>query len=269
MPADERGPAAATGCTCPEAVIRHEVPAERATFGFFLRRCYAEGRGKVQMAGLHAGQRQPRRRARLPAPTLPRAVLRNLGRRPGGRGVAHALRAGGVLAGIAAAGFGGAVETFAARRTAAPGRWRRPDERRRQAGPDRPRPGQRRRPSTRTARRRRHAARRRARRRAVRAAAHHRRRRRRRAPGRAGLGAGPALHRADRDPAAGRARRRACGRRNWPPRSRPSSAPLLAPRLAEVGLTAVPLDRHRPGHASRRSWPVAARCSPTRRRSPW
>jgi glucosyl-dolichyl phosphate glucuronosyltransferase len=37
-------------------------------------------------------------------------------RRPvGGRGVAHALRAGTVLAGVGAAGFGGAVESVAGR----------------------------------------------------------------------------------------------------------------------------------------------------------
>jgi GT2 family glycosyltransferase len=100
----------------PDAVIRHEVPAIRATFGFFLRRCYAEGRGKVAMAGLLDGsgslgaERDYLR-------SLPRAVLRNLVAATRGRGAHHALKAGGVLAGVTAAGIGGVVETVTARRT--------------------------------------------------------------------------------------------------------------------------------------------------------
>jgi len=100
----------------PEAVIRHEVPARRATFSFFLHRCYAEGRGKVQMAGLHDGAGSlGAERAYLLA--LPKAVLRNLGAALTGRGVGHALKAGGVLAGVAAAGVGTVVETVHARRS--------------------------------------------------------------------------------------------------------------------------------------------------------
>jgi GT2 family glycosyltransferase len=100
----------------PGAVIRHEVPASSATFRFFLRRCYAEGRGKVAMAGLLDGaQSLGSERAYLRS--LPRAVLRNLVAATLGRGVHHALKAGGVLAGVAAAGVGGVVETVTARRT--------------------------------------------------------------------------------------------------------------------------------------------------------
>jgi len=101
----------------PDAVIRHEVPVDRTTFKFFLRRCYAEGRGKVQMAGLLdrsqdlAAERDYLRR------TLPRAVTRSLADAGRGRGVSHALRAGTVLAGVGAAGFGGAVESLAALQT--------------------------------------------------------------------------------------------------------------------------------------------------------
>lgn len=99
----------------PGAMIRHEVPATHSTFGFFLRRCYAEGRGKVAMAGLLDGS------ASLGSErdylrSLPRAVLRNLVAATRGRGAHHALKAGGVLAGVAAAGVGGVVETVAARR---------------------------------------------------------------------------------------------------------------------------------------------------------
>jgi GT2 family glycosyltransferase len=99
----------------PNALIRHEVPARRSTFGFFLHRCYAEGRGKVQMAGLHDGaETLGAERAYLRS--LPLAVLRNLAAALRGRGVDHALRAGGVVAGVAAAGVGTVVETVHARR---------------------------------------------------------------------------------------------------------------------------------------------------------
>ncbi|GAA2582953.1 glycosyltransferase family 2 protein [Winogradskya consettensis] len=100
----------------PDAVIRHEVPAGRSTFGFFIRRCYAEGRGKVAMAGLLDGS-ESLGSERDYLRSLPRAVVRNLGAAARGKGVGHALKAGGVIAGVAAAGWGGVVETVAARRT--------------------------------------------------------------------------------------------------------------------------------------------------------
>jgi GT2 family glycosyltransferase len=93
----------------PGAVIRHEVPAARSTFGFFLRRCYAQGRGTVATAGL--------RREGDYLRSLPKAVLRHLAAATRGRGAHHALRAGGVLAGTAAAGLGIIVEAATARRT--------------------------------------------------------------------------------------------------------------------------------------------------------
>lgn len=99
----------------PSAVIRHEVPVSRSTFSFFLKRCYAEGRGKVQMAGLNAkGDSLGAERDYLRS--LPKAVVRNIAAASRGKGVAHALKAGSVVAGVAAAGFGGAVETLSTRR---------------------------------------------------------------------------------------------------------------------------------------------------------
>jgi GT2 family glycosyltransferase len=101
----------------PTATIRHEVPASRSTFGWFLRRCYAEGRGKVAMAGLLDGS-QSLGSEKDYLRSLPKAVVRNLVAATRGRGAHHALKAGGVLAGVAAAGVGGVVETVAARRLA-------------------------------------------------------------------------------------------------------------------------------------------------------
>lgn len=101
----------------PGSIIRHDVPADRSTFGFFLRRCYAEGRGKVQMASLNSSTDSlGTERAYLRS--LPRAVIRNVAAASRGRGVSHALRAGSMVAGVTAAGFGAAVETIAARRAA-------------------------------------------------------------------------------------------------------------------------------------------------------
>ena len=70
----------------PDAVLRHEVSGPEASFGAYLRRCFAAGRPALR--------------------PMPRAVLGNLRAALRGRGVDHALRAGGALAGMAAAGAG-------------------------------------------------------------------------------------------------------------------------------------------------------------------
>jgi cellulose synthase/poly-beta-1,6-N-acetylglucosamine synthase-like glycosyltransferase len=95
----------------PAAVVRHAVPATHSTFNYFVRRCYAEGRGKVQMAGLHDGEALGAERDYLWS--LPKALLRDLG-------AGRFAQAGGVFAGVVAAGCGGAVETVAARRNGRP-----------------------------------------------------------------------------------------------------------------------------------------------------
>jgi GT2 family glycosyltransferase len=101
----------------PTAVISHEVPASRSTFRFFLSRCYAEGRGKIQMAGhLNGGEDLGTERDYLRR-TLPRAVTRGLLDAGRGRGLAHALRAGAVVAAVFAAGFGAVVESVSGART--------------------------------------------------------------------------------------------------------------------------------------------------------
>jgi GT2 family glycosyltransferase len=99
----------------PDSKVAHDVPAERSTFRFLLRRCYAEGRGKVQMSRLlDSSQNLGAERSYL-SRTLPRAVLRDLSgavraERPARAG--HAARAGTVVAAVAAAAAGGAVESL-------------------------------------------------------------------------------------------------------------------------------------------------------------
>jgi GT2 family glycosyltransferase len=39
----------------PDASVNHHVPVERTSFRFFLRRCYNEGRGKIELAVLMGG----------------------------------------------------------------------------------------------------------------------------------------------------------------------------------------------------------------------
>ncbi|GGN75850.1 glycosyl transferase family 2 [Actinoplanes lobatus] len=97
----------------PHATIDHEVPADRSTFGFLMRRCYAEGRGKVQMAGLMPKDQELGAEKDYLRRTLPRAVGRNLTRAMTGRGAAHALQAMAVVAAVLAAAWGGGVETLA------------------------------------------------------------------------------------------------------------------------------------------------------------
>jgi GT2 family glycosyltransferase len=95
----------------PAAVIDHPVPAERATFRGYLRRCYQEGRGKVELARLNRGgqglavERDYLRR------TLPRAVGGYLSRAVREADRSAAARAGSVLAGVAAAAVGGVVSS--------------------------------------------------------------------------------------------------------------------------------------------------------------
>ncbi len=97
----------------PEAGITHDVPAGRATWSFFLRRCYAEGRGKAEMAVLDGGTPLSEERGHA-LRAIPRQMLRDLACLVGGDvwGLARALTAG---AGLLGAGLGYAVGRTVAR----------------------------------------------------------------------------------------------------------------------------------------------------------
>lgn len=98
----------------PHAVVAHRVPAQRATFGYFLTRCFNEGRGKVLMARLLAGAPSLDSERNYLLSTLPRAVLRGAAGPLRGRGLRPAVRSLAVLVGMAAAALGGLVELLAA-----------------------------------------------------------------------------------------------------------------------------------------------------------
>ena len=96
----------------PAAVVSHHVPPERATFGFFLRRCLNEGAGKAALGALNGDGQSTSAERLYTRRVLPAGVARGLretvrGEVPGG------LRSGAIVAGLSAAMAG-----FAAGRVA-------------------------------------------------------------------------------------------------------------------------------------------------------
>jgi GT2 family glycosyltransferase len=89
----------------PEAVVAHHVPAERATFGFFVRRCLNEGAGKADLAGLNSDEALGDERDYVRV-LVPRAIRRDLAEALRTRRGRPAARAGAMLTGVAAAGVG-------------------------------------------------------------------------------------------------------------------------------------------------------------------
>jgi glycosyltransferase involved in cell wall biosynthesis len=89
------------------ARVRHRVPAGRCGWGYFRRRCFAEGRSKAILAReLGAGDALSSERAYV-ARTLPRGVAREVGDAVLRRDPAGAQRALAIVAGLAmtAAGY--------------------------------------------------------------------------------------------------------------------------------------------------------------------
>jgi GT2 family glycosyltransferase len=85
----------------PDAVIHHDVPADRASLGFFVRRCYAEGAGKAAMQRHLADGTSVSTEHDYVRTVFVEALRRSTGRRPSTR------RQGAVmLAGLASAGVG-------------------------------------------------------------------------------------------------------------------------------------------------------------------
>ena len=94
----------------PDAVVEHAVSVRRASFRYFLTRCYAEGQGKIAMSRLTGGRDNLGSERDYLRRTLPRAAGRGMADAVRGRGAAHAARAGAVVVGVAAAAIGGLVE---------------------------------------------------------------------------------------------------------------------------------------------------------------
>ena len=96
----------------PAGVVSHRVPTERATVGYFLRRCHLEGSGKAALAALNGARESTSAERLYTRHVLPAGVARGL--RDTARGdVSGALRSIAI-----AAGFSSAMIGFAAARAA-------------------------------------------------------------------------------------------------------------------------------------------------------
>jgi GT2 family glycosyltransferase len=92
----------------PASVAGHRVPAQRATFRYFLVRCFNEGRGKAGLAALNGTGVSTSQERGYATRVLPRAISRGLRDAARGDGTGL-LRGGAILAGFGAAGAGFAV----------------------------------------------------------------------------------------------------------------------------------------------------------------
>jgi hypothetical protein len=103
----------------PASAVGHWVPAERATFGYFLRRCFEEGQGKAAIAVLSGAASGTSAERSYTARVLPAAVGRGLRESVSGDGWG-ALRSAAIIGGfgMAAAGFAVGCLSAAASRAA-------------------------------------------------------------------------------------------------------------------------------------------------------
>ena len=96
----------------PAAAVSHHVPLERATFGFFLRRCLNEGSGKAALAALNGGGQSTSAERLYTRRVLPAGVARGL------RDTVRGDVSGGLRSAAIAAGLSSAMAGFAAGRVA-------------------------------------------------------------------------------------------------------------------------------------------------------
>jgi glucosyl-dolichyl phosphate glucuronosyltransferase len=92
----------------PEAVAEHHVPLSRATFSYFLRRTYLEGRGKLEMAKLLGRQEKLENERHYLLRTLPSGITAGLWATTRHGDASGVLQAGAIVAGILAAAVGAA-----------------------------------------------------------------------------------------------------------------------------------------------------------------
>lgn len=90
----------------PEAVAEHHVPGSRASFSYFLRRNYYEGRGKIEMAHLLGRQEKLKNERDYLLRTLPSGISAGLWAAARHGDMRGLLKAGVIVAGILAAGIG-------------------------------------------------------------------------------------------------------------------------------------------------------------------
>lgn len=63
----------------PSAIAGHQVPAERTTLKYFLRRCYLEGQGKAALASFNGVNQSTSAEREYARSVLPKGIVRGLG----------------------------------------------------------------------------------------------------------------------------------------------------------------------------------------------
>jgi hypothetical protein len=84
----------------PAALVQHAVPAQRATPGYFVRRCYSEGVSKARLARLVGRERGLASERTYTLQTLPQGVLRGIADTLLRRDPSGVLRAGAIYLGL-------------------------------------------------------------------------------------------------------------------------------------------------------------------------
>ena len=93
----------------PDTIVDHHMGAERRRFGFFVRRCYLEGRGKVELARHNEGNDDLGDEREYLRHTLPEGMTRCLRQGIVDRDTDQLGRAGAILTGVLAASLGAAA----------------------------------------------------------------------------------------------------------------------------------------------------------------
>lgn len=95
----------------PAARVRHQVPADRARWRYFVDRCYLEGRMKATVAKLRGGAGTLSSERDHALRVLPASVVRGLGEGLSGSDPDGPRRAAAIVAGVLLAALGYAVES--------------------------------------------------------------------------------------------------------------------------------------------------------------
>jgi glucosyl-dolichyl phosphate glucuronosyltransferase len=90
----------------PEAVVEHEVGPERCSFRFFVRRCFSEGKGKVELAYLNSGRSELREESNYFRRSAPAGIIRYSRLAVEDRDFNSARRGAAIIFGLGAAGLG-------------------------------------------------------------------------------------------------------------------------------------------------------------------
>ena len=93
----------------PTASVAHNVPAQRATFAYFVRRCYSEGLSKARLGRLVGRERGLSSERDYTLRTLPSGVWRGLVDTLARRDLGGILRASAIVAGLGVTTVGYAV----------------------------------------------------------------------------------------------------------------------------------------------------------------